>query len=62
MAYIAIVMELFIYNEAKVSIEWPLWIYKLENFLVLRTIDITIVAGAANALRHLLHFGNMKIM
>ncbi len=55
-------MEPFIYDEATVSIQWPKWLFRFENYLALSEIDIAQLAGAATALRHLLHSGGPKIM
>jgi hypothetical protein len=62
MANMTLVMDSFVFKEATVSIDWPIWLYRFENFLVLSTIDIATIQGAAIALRHLIHSGGMKIM
>jgi hypothetical protein len=62
MAAMTLVMDAFQYKEDTISIDWPIWIFRFENFLALSNIDITIPQQAANAVRHLLHSGGKKIM
>ena len=62
MTNVTLVMDPFIYNENTVSIDWPIWSFRFENFLALSEIDHTQVARAVVALRHLLHSGGAKIM
>ena len=54
-------MDSFVYTEETVSIDWPTWIFRFENFLQLSNVDITTPQGALTAKRHLLHSGGEKI-
>ena len=62
MANLQINMEQFKFVENTVSLDWPNWSFRFENFLHLTNIDITIPAQATVALRHRLHAGGPKIM
>ena len=54
-------MEQFKFVENTVSLDWPNWSFRFENFQHLTNIDITIPAQAIVALRHLFHAGGPKI-
>ena len=62
MAAIQVTMDSFKYDENTVHLDWPVWRDRYENFLVLTNIDVTVLAQAATALRHLIHAGGNKIL
>jgi hypothetical protein len=61
MAAVQLIMDAFKFEDDHINTDWPTWLFRFENFLLLTNIDILIPAQAVVALRHLLHSGGAKV-
>ena len=58
----AATMDQFIYIASTAHEDWPIWIFRFENFLILIKVDVTKPEGMVLAARYLIHAGGETIL
>jgi hypothetical protein len=58
----AATMDQFVYKPESAHEDWPIWVFRFENFLALNAVDLTKNDGKASAAKHLIHAGGSAII